>query len=64
VSALPVFLYWSESWTVTAKDIHKIQSLEMGYLRSVRGCARLYQITMKMLGKNWQYSGHEKNTLV
>jgi hypothetical protein len=42
--ALPALLHGSESWTIKARDINGIQSVEMGYIRTVKGCTRLGHI--------------------
>jgi hypothetical protein len=33
--------YGSESWTIKARYISRTQSVEMRYLRTVKGCTRL-----------------------
>jgi hypothetical protein len=43
--AVPVLMYGSEVWTIKKKDISRIQSAEMIFLRSVKGCTRMYHIS-------------------
>jgi hypothetical protein len=42
--AVPVLMYGSEVWTIKKKDISRIQSAEMKFLRSVKGCTRMDHI--------------------
>jgi hypothetical protein len=42
--AVPVLMYGSEAWTIKKKDISRIQSAEMKFLRSVKGCTRMDHI--------------------
>jgi hypothetical protein len=44
VVAVSAFLYGSESWTIKARDLNGIQSVEMRFVRTVKGCARLDHI--------------------
>jgi hypothetical protein len=39
--AVPVLMYGSEAWTIKKKDISRIQSAEMKFLRSVKRCTRM-----------------------
>jgi hypothetical protein len=39
--AVPVLMYGSEAWTIKKRDTSGIQSAEMKFLRSVKGCARM-----------------------
>jgi hypothetical protein len=39
--AIPSLLYRSEGWILRRKDESSIQSVEMKFLRSVKGCTRL-----------------------
>jgi hypothetical protein len=41
---IPGPLYGSETWTLRKRDWNIIQAAEMKYLRTVKGCTRLYQI--------------------
>lgn len=38
VMAIPMLLYGNETWTMNKKDATKIQSAEVKFLRSVKGC--------------------------
>jgi hypothetical protein len=40
----PVLMYGSEAWITKKKDISRIQSAEMKFLRSVKGCTRMDHI--------------------
>ncbi|KAF6206398.1 hypothetical protein GE061_017631 [Apolygus lucorum] len=42
--ATPVLSYGSESWTITQRDKQKIQTVEMKFLRRVKGCTLRDQI--------------------
>jgi hypothetical protein len=42
--AVPVLIYGSEAWAIKKKDITRIQSEEMKFLRSVKGCTRMDNI--------------------
>jgi hypothetical protein len=42
--AVPVLMYGSEAWTIKKRDISRIQSAEMKFLRSVKGCTRMDHI--------------------
>jgi hypothetical protein len=42
--AVPVLMYGSEVWTIKKKDISRIQSAEMKFLRPVKGCTRMDHI--------------------
>ena len=44
----PILLYGSETWIQTQKYINKIQTAEMKFLRSIKGCSILGKI------KNWE----------
>jgi hypothetical protein len=39
--AVPVLMYGSEARTIKKRDISRIQSAEMKFLRSVKGCTRM-----------------------
>jgi hypothetical protein len=45
IMAVTVLLYGSETWTMRKKDWNRIQAAEIKYLRTVKGCIRLDQIT-------------------
>jgi hypothetical protein len=57
-------LYESESWSITARDINRIQAVEIKYLRIINGSTRLDNIknedTRKML-KIQTLDEHTKN---
>jgi hypothetical protein len=42
--AVPVLMYGSEASTIKKKDISRIQSAEMKFLRSIKGCTRMDHI--------------------
>jgi hypothetical protein len=44
IMSVPVLLYGSERWTPRKRDWNRIQSTEMEYLRTVKGCTRSDQI--------------------
>jgi hypothetical protein len=46
-------LYGSESWTIRARDINKIQPVERGYLRTVQGCTRVIILRSWIFGEKW-----------
>jgi hypothetical protein len=39
--SVPVLMYGSEAWTIKKNYISRIQSAEMKFLRSVKGCTRM-----------------------
>jgi hypothetical protein len=43
-TTVPVLMYGREAWTIKKKDISRIQSAEMKFLRSVKGCTRIDHI--------------------
>jgi hypothetical protein len=45
IMAVPVLLYDSETWPPRKRDWNRIQAAEMKYLRTVKGCTRLDQIS-------------------
>jgi hypothetical protein len=59
--AVPTLLYGSESWKIKSTYIHRIQSVEMRYLKTVKGCTRLYHIKNKGTGKELEYNQNEIN---
>jgi hypothetical protein len=48
--AVPVLMYGSEAWTIKKNYISRIQSAEMKFLRSVKGCARMDHIRNEEIG--------------
>jgi hypothetical protein len=42
--AVPIFIYDSEAWVLPKREESKIQSSEMLFLRSVKGCSRIDRI--------------------
>jgi hypothetical protein len=42
--AVPALMYGSKAWTIKKNDISRIQSAEMRFLRSVKGCTRMDHI--------------------
>jgi hypothetical protein len=42
--AAPILMYGSETWAHSQKEMNKIQTAEMWFLRKVRGCTRLDRI--------------------
>jgi hypothetical protein len=41
---VPILIYGSEAWVLSKREESKIQSSEMLFLRSVKGCSRIYRI--------------------
>jgi hypothetical protein len=44
IMTVPVHLYGGETWTLRKREWNRIQAAEIKYLRTVKGCTRLYQI--------------------
>jgi hypothetical protein len=42
--AVPFLIYGSEAWKIKKKDTSRIQSAEIKFLRSVKGCTRMVHI--------------------
>jgi hypothetical protein len=42
--AVPVLMYGNEAWAIKKKDISRIQSAEIKFLRSAEGCIRMDHI--------------------
>jgi hypothetical protein len=42
--AVPTLLYGSGNWMMTERGIQKLQTAEIQFLRSVKGCTRLDKI--------------------
>ena len=50
--AVPTLLYGSEMWTLSSKDLSRIQAAEMKFLRSVKGCTILDKVRNKYKAYN------------
>jgi ABC-type transport system involved in Fe-S cluster assembly fused permease/ATPase subunit len=55
ITAVPVLLYDSETWTVRKRDWNIIQAAEMKYLRAVERCTRLDQIRNGDIKMSWVF---------
>jgi hypothetical protein len=60
--AVPVLMYGSEAWTIKKKDISRIQSAEIKFLRSVKGCTRMDRISNEIRTELEMYAIQDKIT--
>jgi hypothetical protein len=58
----PVLMYGSEAWITKKKDISRIQSAEMKFLRSVKRCTRMDHIRNEIRTEFEMYEIQDKIT--
>ena len=57
VVARPSLLYSSETWVTTKRDMTRLETAQMSFLRSVKGYTRLGKIRSEVIRKELEISG-------